>query len=191
MKSALSDEDDEGASHVDFELGRSSLRYVPMAVVVGIENMSGRGPREKKMKKNCRSSSSRESWHSTGRLWLGGQMWYGVNGIPAAADLANDYEAAAIAATRPWQWKEQRCCLPTSLTASHTRDHTREIRGELAFSSSVVRPLQVQGQVQRGYVATGKQRKTDAKPSSCPASTMRRGVYSKWLLWGWWPLIDR
>ena len=101
MKCALSDEDDEGASHVDFELGRSSLRYVPMAVVVGIENMSGRGPREKKMKKNCRSSSSRESWHSTGRLWLGGQMWYGVNGIPAAADLANDYEAAAIAATRP------------------------------------------------------------------------------------------
>ena len=30
MKSALSDEDDEGASHVDFELGRSSLRYVPL-----------------------------------------------------------------------------------------------------------------------------------------------------------------
>ena len=171
MKSALSDEDDEGASHVDFELGRSFL--CTLAVVVGIENMSGRGPREKKMK-NCRcrrssSSSVRESWHSTGRLWLGGQMWYGVNGIPAAADLANDYEAAAIAATRPWQWKEQRC-LPTSLTASHTRNHTREIRGELAFSSSsssVVRPLQVQGQVQRGYVATGKQRKTDAKPSSC------------------------
>ena len=103
MKSALSDEDDEGASHVDFELGRSFL--CTLAVVVGIENMSGRGPREKKMK-NCRcrrssSSSVRESWHSTGRLWLGGQMWYGVNGIPAAADLANDYEAAAIAATRP------------------------------------------------------------------------------------------